>query len=196
MGLVSPDPSVKNAAMKTFPRLAGVLLALTLLPSLASGSPKSPPKTTVQEQAFSFQVPSNWFPAVFDQGTKTFVPAKDFKPGSLQAGGFLVYASPKGDYFLIEFDLGGHGIDMDIEWTGEARDDRVVVLKEGPYCRPNPESLREWCRTGDGRLDVWVGPGSLELRGHHYFIQFGNVRQEKGVDFQVFRDILASFRAK
>jgi hypothetical protein len=176
--------------------LAGVLLALTLVPSLAGGGPKPSPKTTVQEQAFSFQVPSDWFPAVFDQGIRNFVPEKNFKPGSLKPGSSLTYASPKGNYFRVEIDPLGRDLEWDIGWTVESRDDRFVLLKESPFCARRPDDFRESCRSGDQWLTILVSPGQLELRGHHYFIEFGNARQEKGVDHQVFRDILASFRAK
>jgi hypothetical protein len=154
---------------------------------------------TVEERAFSFQVPRDWFPAVFDQGTKTFVPLKSLRPGSLQPGGHLIYASPKGDYFLVEFDPAGHGVEGDMVWSVEQKDDRFVLLKEGPLCtRPPPGIMDEEvsCRVGDGMLTIHLTPYVLRLRGHQYFFSFGNALRETGVDHQAFRDILASFRAK
>jgi hypothetical protein len=105
---------------------------------------------------------------------------------------------PRGDYLYLEFDPGGHGLEFDLEWTVAARDDRLVLLSEGAFCTPMPpDGLgMEACRAGDGALTIQVAPWVLDLRGHRYFIQFGNVRQERGVDHQVLRDILASFRAR
>jgi len=178
---------------------SSICLATALtLPHLAGCSTRTAPaKVTVEEQAFSFQVPRDWFPAVFDEGTKTYVPKKGHQAGALKPEGFLLYASPAGDYVYLEFDPGGHGFEDDLEWTVEARDDRFVLIKEGPFCTPPPPDFQgmDTCRTGDGALLIQAGR-RLELRGHHYFIQFGNVRREQGVDHQVFRDILASFRAK
>jgi hypothetical protein len=208
MGLVSSDAGVKNGAMTTLTRsLAGVMLALVLLPSTASSTPKPQPMTTVQEQAFSFQVPSDWYPAEFsqesqtyviDQKAKTYVRSGSHKVRALQPGGHLLYASPEGSYLYLELDPGGHGAEWDLEWTVETEDGRFVLVEEGPFCtRPPPDSFGlEYCMVGDGRLLIQVKPLGLRLRGHHYFIKFGNLRQETGVDHQVFRDILASFRAK
>jgi hypothetical protein len=154
---------------------------------------------TVTERAFSFEVPSDWFPAVFDQGTKTFVPLKNFQPGSLHPAGHLIYASPHGDFFLVELDPAGHGVEGDMVWSVEPKNDRIALLKESPFCtRPPPSAADEdvSCRAGDGRLTIHLTPYVLGLRGHQYFFSFGNALREAGVDLQVFRDILASFRAK
>jgi hypothetical protein len=174
-------------------------LALALLHLAGCSSRSVPSKVTVEERAFSFQVPSDWFPAVFDQGTRTFVPMKEFHPGSLQPGGYLIYASPRGDYFMVEFEPGGHGVEGDMEWSVELRDDRFTVLKEGPFCTlPSPGVTDEevGCRAGDGRLTIHLTPYVLRLRGHQYFFTFGNAFREKGVELQAFRETLASFRAK
>lgn len=179
-------------------RHALLALAPALLHLAGCGLHAQPSKVTVEERAFSFQVPGDWFPAVFDQGTKTFVPLKDFRPGSIQPGGYLIYASPKGDYLLVEFDPGGHGVEGDMTWAVEPRDDRLALLKEGPFCTRPPGVVdeEESCRVGDGRLTIHLTPYVLRLRGHQYFFSFGNALRETGVELQVFRDILATFRAK
>lgn len=177
-----------------------LLLALALVLAHVAGcnSPSAPSKVTVEERAFSFQVPRDWFPAVFDEGTKTYVPKKGHRAGALKPDGSLLYASPAGDYVYLEFDPGGHGVEDDLEWTVDVNEDRLVLQKEGPFCTKPPPDYQGWnsCLVGDGKLTVQIAPFDLVLRGHHYFIQFGNVHREQGVDHQVFRDILASFRAK
>lgn len=182
------------------PHLWTPFLVLTLvLPQLAGcSSPPAPSKVTVEERAFSLQVPRDWFPAKFDQEAKAYVPDKGHQVGVLKPEGFILYASPSGDYLYLEFDPPGHGLEYDLEWTVEPKDDRFVLVKEGPFCTPPPKDFQgmDTCRTGDGALLIQVAPWRLELRGHHYFLQFGNVRREKDAELQVFRDILASFRAK
>lgn len=188
---------------------SSICLATALtLPHLAGCSTRtSPSKATVEEQAFSFQVPGDWYPAAYDQQakvhafneqTKTYDPAKGRLAGALARGGSLLYASPAGDYVYLEFDPGGHGVEDDLEWTVEVKDDRLVLQKEGPFCTKPPLDYQGWdsCLVGDGQLTIQIAPFDLVLRGHHYFLRFGNVRREQGVDHQVFRDILASFRAK
>ena len=177
---------------------SALLLALALvLPHVAGcNSPSAPSKVTVEERAFSFQVPGDWFPARFDQDAKAFVPEKGHQVGALKPEGSLLYASPRGDYLHFEFDPPGHGLEFDLEWTVETKGDRFVLLSEGPFCKRLPEDLMETCRTGDGSLLIQIRPWNLELRGHQYFIKFGNVKREQGVDHQAFRDILASFRAR
>jgi hypothetical protein len=156
------------------------------------------PVITVEERAFSFQVPADWYPVVFDPETKTYPPVKDHQAEKLQAGGSLFYMSKGGDFFYVEFDPGGHDASSDLEWTVEPRGDRFVLLKEGPFCTPPPPDLQglETCSVGDNRLDILLEPLGLRLRDHQYFLKFGNVKREQGVDYKVFREVLASFRAK
>lgn len=153
---------------------------------------------TVDEQAFSFQVPGDWFPARFDQVSKTYVPLEGHRSGALKPEGSLLYSSPGGDYFYLEFDPPGHGLEYDLEWTVEVKEDRLLLRKEGSFCTKPPPDFHgmDTCLVGDGSLLIQVAPWNLDLRGHHYFMQFGNIRREQGVDYKVFRDILASFRAK
>ncbi len=126
------------------------------------------------------------------------MPVKGFEPGTLQAGRALTYASPRGDFVSVEFEPLGHGSEGDLEWTVDVREDRLHLVKESPFCTKPPPDFEgmDTCTVGDGRLDIEIMPMRLALRGHAYVLRFGNVLREQGVDQQVFRDILASFRAR
>lgn len=99
---------------------------------------------------------------------------------------------------MVEFEPVGHGSEGDFRWTVEAKGDRLTLLEEGPPCthpRADFDGM-DTCRIGDNRLTIEVAPLRLELKGHTYLLQFGNVLREEGVDLSVFREILASFRAR
>ena len=104
-----------------------------------------------------------------------------------------MYSPLSSDYFLIERDPLGSGVDFDASWQAEVRDGRIKVTGE-KRCEPSTERLREWCSRGDGRLDIWVGSKLLELGGHKYFVMIGNVRKELDVDLTILRAILDSVR--
>lgn len=174
-------------------RMAAVLLALSVM---ARSSADPPRRLTVQGRTFSFTVPRDWFPAALEQGRLR--PLKERVPGPPRAGGVLTYGSPRGDYFMVELEPVGQGSEGDLRWTVEANGDRLMLLQEGPPCTHPPADFdgMDTCRIGDHRLTIEVVPLRLELKGHTYLLQFGNVLREEGVDLSVFREVLASFRAR
>jgi hypothetical protein len=109
--------------------------------------------------------------------------------------GLARFEDDRGNFFQVLVDYPPTEASANAYWRLAASPDgeAVSVSREGAM-RACPLTLE-----GEARCDPrkgFVVAAWIELRGHHYLFSFGNSARRKGVGLAVFREILASFRAR
>jgi hypothetical protein len=175
--------------------LAGLAATMVCVASLAAAPPRAgtaapslPP--VVHEQAtFRLAVPASW--RRVDQSDCVRDPAvpPDY------CYGLARFEDDRGSFFQVLVDYPPTEASANAYWklAASAEGDGVSVVREGAM-RACPLTLE-----GEARCDPrkgFVVAAWIELRGHHYLFSFGNVERRRGVGLAVFREILASFRAR
>ncbi len=156
----------------------------------SSTKPAIKPATTVPIDSpyFTLTLPGGWA-----KTTQVF-------PGHASSE-YRYYNSNTGDYFEVLIDPGSD-YSADATWVYDVRSDGVslVSVSEGKQCvKKGVEDADAFCSSGDNKLDLGIlissFDGSAEIKGHNYFFFAGNTKTETP-NLEVYRQILASFRAK
>lgn len=157
--------------------------------------PPSVPKTqTFNEKHFSFITPVGWKKV----NHKTSTPQEAAKYE------ILTYEDDKGNRFIVTLG-GGHADNAtDFFWYYRVAADKKSIksIQENKKCTSgaNNGGPYPYCSDGDGKLTVTVDPDQTNLKigsfGWFNYFTLENTKKETGVDLQVFRDILLSFKAK
>jgi hypothetical protein len=146
------------------------------------------------QRLFSLALPRGWERVRHDDAG-----GPERRPGE----NLVRFEDGRGRFLVVAFDAMGAGFTADASWTLVLlpTGDAVAVAAEEPPCRPpaygsSSEAMDaelDECPAGDGRLTL---AATAEIRAHRYTFFFGDERHERGVDLAVFRDALASFRAR
>lgn len=138
-----------------------------------------PPNETATEDLFSVTIPASW--------TKV-----DKKDSCRDAGGrSYYYEGSDGNFFDVCIDPMGRGTNSDVTWRLSPTSSGFSIATESPLCKAG-EGL---CDAGNGKFNIFMSAqGANKLNGHDYYFFAGNTLKEAGVDQQVFRDVLASFK--
>lgn len=166
------------------PLETGYLVSAAVNEALAKRKPKPPAETwkTVTKDTFSLDIPTAWQEK-----------SPQYRGQFAQA---FRFTGPDGEYFEVGMDPTPSGLGMtDEEWE-------LTVSGVGVQIASTQEiqgSLMGTAR-GNNRLEIMAtaktGTKNLPIEGHVYYFFFGNSQRETGVATQVFRQVLASFRAK
>jgi ferredoxin len=127
-----------------------------------------------------------------------------------EAGGAARFEDGKGGFFEVIIPCEETDVAGDAMWhcPYDAATRSVAACIEQPPC------TREWqeeclraaretelgdedlclCTAGDGKLTIWATLGEVEMR--NTCLLFGNSKQEVGVDLDVFRQMVKSFRGR
>jgi len=178
--------------------LAGPASLLALLPVLAAGAPPpraatptptpNPPAVEHEQPTFRIAVPADWRRVAQDDCVKDPVVPPDW------CYGITRFEEPGGRFFQVLVDYPPTEASAHAYWRiGPTPDGRAIAILEEEKLRRCPLTLEgEAACEGRGfSIAAW-----LELEGHHYLFGFGHARRRKGVDLAVFREVLASFRAR
>jgi len=166
-------------------------LALPLLLGAGPPAPRQaapPPAVEHEQAAFRIAVPAGWRRVVQDDCVKDPAVPPDW------CYGLTRFEEEGGLFFQVLVDYPPTEASAHAYWKlGPSPDGRAVALLGEEKLRRCPLTLEgEAACEGRGfSVAAWI-----ELEGHHYLFGFGHTRRRKGVDLAVFREILASFRAK
>ena len=137
---------------------------------------------TIQADTYSIGLPSNWASITTQHG---------------KCGSEATYGDSKGDYFDVCVDPVPIDFAADLVWRiGQTPHGFRLTDSNENYC----SIAGSGCAVGDNALSIGILPGSSSTYTNHakhqYFFFAGNSKQERGINLQIFRDILASFRLK
>ncbi len=175
--------------------LAGLAAPMVCVASLAAAPPRAgkpapslPP--VVQEQTtFRVAVPAAWRRVERNDCVRDPAVPPDY------CYGLARFEDDQGNFFQVLVDYPPTEASANAYWklAASKAGDGLSVIREGPM-RACPLTLE-----GDARCDPRKGfavAAWIEIRGHHYLFSFGNLERRKGASLGVFREILASFRAR
>jgi hypothetical protein len=167
-----------------------VLALLALCSAPAPAQARGAGNRTFHHDRFTLLLPPGWWVADWRPGppARRFAPAR--KPRAAASARVVHFADGRGDFLTVHVDHANDG-EADAVWTLKAREgDSLEVGAETPC-----ERGRGPCSAGNGTLEICTLP-AVELRGHRFSFQFGNVRRESGVALDTFRWMLQEFRAR
>lgn len=166
------------------PLETGYLVSTAASEALAKQKPQPPAETwkTITKETFSLDIPTTW--------------QKNNAQYRGQFAQAFRFTGPDGEYFEVGVDPTPSGLGMTDEvWELTVNGAGVQIAST----REIQDSLMGTAR-GNDRLEITAtaksGTRNLPIEGHAYYFFFGNSQRETGVATQVFRQILASFRAK
>ena len=135
---------------------------------------------TIDEELFSIQLSISWkkVPSQENSGKQNFR-----------------YEDGNGNYFEVDIDPFGRGVVVDQTWEYDINTtkDGIRIAQENKCDNPNSP----FCSINNNRMDILIKDSESEpLHNHTYVFFAGNTQKKSGVDLQIFRDILTSFKAK
>jgi len=140
---------------------------------------------TVKEDLFSVILPVGW-----TKVSKNTATGRECDTGNNTE---YHYQDSAGNYFDVCVDPVGRGLSTDITWVLVRTSTGFKIKTEGEQCVKTEEGYP--CPAGDNKLFMFLKTDDGgELNNHTYYFTAGNTKKETGVNLEIFRDIIHSFK--
>jgi hypothetical protein len=144
-------------------------------------------------EGFSISVPADWKESRVDPHSGRALPVAASSLEQLKSLSSILMVGPEGRFFYAEHGPGRQDGASSAVWLLVGHGDGIEIAKEGNVCKlsDDPPGTPYPCPEGRGQLFI---DGWATVKGQRYYFSFGSYKQDVLVDYEVFREILRSFR--